>query len=105
MSRQIIPDVTNISHIRQHTASFFRDVAGSQSPKWVSIDSRIEAVVLSPKAYEKLVKDAERASQLIDLVAEGDVDYLPMTEMQREDDKVKPKEWKTIRKSLQSKLK
>ena len=63
MNTQIIPDITNITQIRKNATGFFRSVAKSNAPRWVSIDSTIQAVVLSPKVYEDLVLRARTAEQ------------------------------------------
>ena len=103
---QIIPDVTNITQIRKNATGFFRSVAKSNAPRWVSIDSTIQAVVLSPKAYEDLVLQAQPTEQDgISLLHGDDPDHALLSRLILEDAGSATKTWPALKQELKARTK
>ncbi|HDS11646.1 MAG TPA: hypothetical protein ENN77_01945 [Candidatus Wirthbacteria bacterium] len=101
MDTPIIPDITNITQIRKNATDFFRSAAKSKAPKWVSIDSAIQAVVLSPHAYEELVREAQKHSQDgIYVVSASDPDHKLISDFDQKDRDRPGKTWPDLKREL-----
>lgn len=56
--------VVSTSDFNRHSSVYLKEIRESSQPLFVNRSNKVEAVLLSPRSYEKLIEQVERAEAL-----------------------------------------